>query len=70
MEKVLSAIIGTGGLSWLSILQSRKVDKTACDATHKGVCEKLDLLLQRQADYGADINYIRQRLDHHIDSGP
>lgn len=60
MEKVLAAIIGTGGLSWLGLLQSRKVDKTACDATRQGMCEKLDLIKE-------DLTYIRKRIDGHID---
>jgi hypothetical protein len=68
MEKT---VIGTAGailIAWLGTLTGTKVDKTACEATHKGACEKLDMLLQRQEEHGNDVSYIRQRLDQHIDN--
>ncbi|MFA6358760.1 MAG: hypothetical protein WCY09_08920 [Candidatus Omnitrophota bacterium] len=59
----LAAVIG-----WIGLLQNKKVDRATCTATHQGVCEKLDLLLQRQKEHGDDVSYIRQRLDRHIDN--
>jgi hypothetical protein len=68
MEKTLMGTVGTIIVAWVGILTGTKVDKTACEATHKGVCDKLDMLLQRQEEHGNDVSYIRQRLDQHIDN--
>jgi len=61
MEKIIMGIAGTGVLSWLGILQGKKVDKGTCKATHKALCAKLD-------DLSEDIKYIRNRLDSHLDA--
>jgi len=68
MEKTLMGTAGALIVAWMGALTGTKVDKTACEATHKGVCEKLDMLLQRQEEHGNDVSYIRQRLDQHIDN--
>jgi hypothetical protein len=67
MEKTLMGTVGTVIITWVGILTGTKVDKTACVATHKGVCEKLDLLLKNQDVYGQRVEYIIARLDRHID---
>lgn len=60
MDKTIMGILGTGMLGWMGILTGKKVDKSACDAVHKGVCDKLDLIKD-------DVAYIRSRLDSHLD---
>ena len=67
MDKTLIGAAGALLTTWMGLLTGTKVDKTACEATHKGVCDKLDMLLQRQEEHGNDVSYIRQRLDQHID---
>ena len=41
MDKTIMGILGTGMLGWMGILTGKKVDKSACDAVHKGVCVKV-----------------------------
>jgi len=68
MDKTLIGAAGALLTTWMGLLTGTKVDKTACEATHKGVCEKLDMIIKHQDEYGESINYIRDRLDKHIDS--
>lgn len=53
----IAAVVG-----WLGLLQTGKVDRPACDATHKALCSKLD-------DIKGDVSYIRTRLDGHLGGG-
>jgi hemerythrin len=60
MEKSLFEIVLLPVLGMIGWQERTKVGRRECDKTHKGVCDKLNLIHD-------DVKYMKERLDKHLE---